>query len=219
MNRRDFMKTASGVSAAAAAAGAAGSSAAAQDAPALQEGGNESGGGNQTGGGNESGGGNQSGGGAGTTHEVVVGPGGENVFQPAELPIAPGDTVVWTWDSPNHNIAPQDIPGDAEWEGHPEISDAGTTHEHTFEVTGTYNYVCEPHAAAGMEGSVTVEEGGGGGGGGAAAEFDPHDIGVPMQKHYIGAATFLAIFATIGFTFYLLKYGESANTSYPNKKD
>jgi len=211
------MKTASGVSAAAAAAGAAGSSAAAQDAPALQEGGNESGGGNQSGG-NESGGGNQSGGGGGVAQEVVVGPGGNNVFDPADVTIAPGETVHWVWDSPNHNIAPQSTPDGAEWEGYPEISEAGTEYSHTFETTGTYEYVCEPHAAAGMEGSVTVQEGGGGGGGGAA-EFDPHHIGVPIQKHYMGAATFLAIFATIGFTFYLLKYGESANTSYPNKKD
>lgn len=218
------MKTASGVSAAAAAAGAAGSSAAAQDAPALQEGGNESGGnqsggGNESGAGNESGGGNQSGGG-GATHEVAVGAGGENVFEPAELTIAPGDTVNFVWEGDNHNIAPQDIPGEAEWEGHPEIANTGTEYSHTFEVAGTYNYLCEPHAAAGMEGVITAEEGGGGGGGGSAAEeFDPLHIGVPMQKHYIGAATFLAIFATIGFTFYLLKYGESANTSYPNKKD
>ena len=32
-------------------------------------------------------------------------------------------------------------------------------------------------------------------------------------------ATFAAIFVTFVFTFYVLKYGESANTSYPNKKD
>jgi len=217
------MKTASGVSAAAAAAGAAGSSAAAQDAPALQEGGNESGGnqsggGNESGAGNESGGGNQSGGGGATT-EVVVGPGGDLVFDPAEVTIAPGDTVHWVWDSDNHNIAPGSTPEGAEWEGHPEIANAGTEYSHTFETTGTFEYVCEPHVASGMEGSVVVQEGGGGGGGGGAEEFDPLHIGVPMQKHYIGAATFLAIFATIGFTFYLLKYGESANTSYPNKKD
>ena len=213
------MKTASGVSAAAAAAGAAGSSAAAQDAPALQQEGNASGGnasGNASGGGNQSG--NQSGGG-GTTHEVIVGPGGDLVFDPEEDTIAPGDTVVWTWDSDNHNVAPTSVPGEAEWEGYPEISGPGTEYSHTFETTGTYEYVCQPHASSGMEGSVVVQEGGASaGGGGGAAEFDPHDLGVPIQKHYIGAATFLAIFATFGFTFYLLKYGESANTSYPNKK-
>ena len=218
--------TASGVSAGAAAATAAGTSAAAEGASAsrapLQEGGNETedgGGGNET----EDGAGNESeedgGGGGGETHEVVVGPGGDLVFDPESLTIAPGDTVHWVWDSDNHNVVPESSPDEAEWEGHPDVVDAGAEYEHTFEVEGTYEYVCEPHVSAGMVGEIEVAEGGGGGGGGGAHEFDPEHIGVPVQKHFIGAATFTAIFATMGFIFYLLKYGESANTSYPNKKD
>jgi plastocyanin len=218
MNRRDFLRTASGVSAGAAAATAAGTPAAADEAPASTtsfQADNESGDGNESGGGNES----ESGGG-GETHEVVVGPGGETVFDPDSLTIAPGDTVHWVWDSDTHNIAPQNTPDGAEWEGHTEIADAGTEYEHTFETEGAYEYICEPHVAAGMEGTIQVGGSGGGGGGeGAAASFDPEHIGVPIQKHFIGAATFTAIFATMGFIFYLLKYGESANTSYPNKKD
>ncbi|WP_233514299.1 plastocyanin/azurin family copper-binding protein [Haloferax sp. Atlit-16N] len=33
----------------------------------------------------------------------------------------------------------------------------GETYEHTFNVTGTYEYVCIPHESSGMTGTVTVE--------------------------------------------------------------
>jgi len=110
--------------------------------------------------------------------------------------------------------------GPDEWEGHETIENAGFSYEHTFEEEGTYEYICEPHVAAGMEGTITVTSDAEAGGGGATqTELDIHDIGVPIQKHFLGAATFAAMFVTFAFTFYMLKYGESANTSYPNKKD
>ncbi|WP_425499645.1 plastocyanin/azurin family copper-binding protein [Halogeometricum luteum] len=31
------------------------------------------------------------------------------------------------------------------------------TYEHTFDITGTYEYVCIPHESSGMTGTVTVE--------------------------------------------------------------
>jgi plastocyanin len=88
---------------------------------------------------------------------VTVGPGGELVFDPEELSISTGTTVRWVWDSDTHNVVPTSQPEGANWEGYPEISDAGTEYEHTFETAGTYEYICEPHESAGMAGSITVE--------------------------------------------------------------
>jgi len=104
--------------------------------------------------GNETGG-NQTAG--GDTVEVIAGPGGDLVFEPAELSIDPGTTVMWVWESDNHNVVPTSQPQGANWEGYPDIENTGFEYEHTFETTGTYEYVCEPHQAAGMTGSITVE--------------------------------------------------------------
>jgi len=109
--------------------------------------------------GNESGGnqsGNQSAGG-GDTVEVLAGPDGEFVFEPAELSIDAGTTVRWIWESDLHNVVPTSQPQGANWEGHQPIEDAGFEYEHTFETTGTYEYVCEPHESQGMTGTITVE--------------------------------------------------------------
>lgn len=111
----------------------------------------------------------EGGGGGGATETVAVGPDGDFVFEPADLPVQPGTTVVWEWESDNHNVAPTSIPDGATWEGHPEIAGTGTTYEHTFETEGTFEYLCEPHEAADMVGAIEVtpdagqEEGGGGG--------------------------------------------------------
>jgi len=100
-------------------------------------------------------GGNQTAG--GDTVEVIAGPGGDFVFEPAELSIDAGTTVVWVWESDNHNVVPTSQPQGANWEGYPDIENTGFEYEHTFETTGTYEYVCEPHEAAGMVGTITVE--------------------------------------------------------------
>jgi len=105
--------------------------------------------------GNESAG-NQSGG-VGDTVEVLVGPDGEFVFEPAQLSIDAGTTVLWIWESDLHNVVPTSQPQGANWEGYGTIEDAGFEYEHTFETTGTYEYVCEPHEAQGMTGTITVE--------------------------------------------------------------
>ena len=98
-------------------------------------------------------------------HTVVVGPGGSLVFDPAELTVAPGDTVEFSWESNFHSVTVESKPSGSEWTGTgEETHDAGFTHTHTFEVTGTYDYYCNPHRSSGMVGSVTVGEGGGGGG-------------------------------------------------------
>lgn len=159
--------------------------------------------------------------GAGETEEVTVGPGGDLVFDPDQLAILPGTTVTFTWDSNNHNINVQSGPEDG-WQGQTDLEDAGFTHEYTFEQEAEYEYICDPHVGSGMEATLIVTENPdsvGGGGGGGSEEFDPaHDLGVPLQKHFIGGATFAAIFVTFVFTFYVLKYGESSHSSSPNRK-
>jgi plastocyanin len=91
------------------------------------------------------------GGGAGT--EVSM----QNIqFEPAEVSVAPGDTVTWVNDeSVPHDVAQTSGPG-GEFSSGPEggMSD-GDTFEHTFEEPGTYEYVCRVHAP-GMAGTITV---------------------------------------------------------------
>jgi Plastocyanin len=152
----------------------------------------------------------------GPTKTVTVGPGGSFVYEPgtnSALKIAPGTTVEFVWDSNNHNIIPESQPDGANWEGHETLENAGFTYSHTFETLGEYEYFCQPHQTTGMVASIEVVEnpnaGGGGGGGG---EKELHSLGVPIQAHWVGAATILGIVVTVIFTFYVLKYGESAHT-------
>lgn len=103
-------------------------------------------------------------------HEVIVGPDGNWEFDPEELTVNVGDTVVWFFDSPGHNVTSHpDAPGDPEnpedaepftsYEGddHMSVNDEGTEFEHTFDVPGEYVYVCSPHIPQ-MTGTVIVEE-------------------------------------------------------------
>ena len=214
MNRRDFLKTASGVTGTAAVAGAA--------PPAVaQEGGQENEtttSGNDTAG-NESDGNETAGGGGGGGSETVALT-GDNVYDPDELYVAPGTTVTFDWTSDGHNIVVDSKPEDSDWEGHEPIENEGFSTEHTFEVLGDYEYYCSPHQSLGMEAVIHVTESGedpaaGGGGGG---EVDPHELGVPFQAHFVGIATLLAIFVSLVFSFYALKYGESPHSSSPNRK-
>jgi plastocyanin len=225
MNRRDFLRTAGGAAGGAAAAGAAQPAAAGDEeattdtpgpgtttAPGTAAGGTTTAPGTTNGTATGT-----SGGASGPTKEVVVGPGGSLVYEPVDLTIAPGTTVKFVWDSDNHNIVVDSQPDGANWEGTPgsDTYNTGYEYSHTFETTGTYEYYCQPHLSAGMEASITVQEGGAAAGG--AAELDPHEMGVPFQAHYVGAATMLAIVVSLVFAFYLLKYGESPHASSPNR--
>ncbi|WP_435345570.1 plastocyanin/azurin family copper-binding protein [Haloarchaeobius sp. HRN-SO-5] len=216
MNRRDFLTAASGV---------AGGAAAASAAAAAQEETTTSGSPDGTTGGNATGNGTTSapgGGGGGGTATVAVGPGGDYVFTPGTeepLYISPGTTVTFNWESDNHNINPTSVPEGATWEGHLPTENTGFTYEHTFETLGTYEYQCDPHVGLGMVGTIVVNETGqtpGGGEGGG--EVDPEEMGVPIQAHWVGIATILAIMSSLMFTFYVLKYGESAHSSSPGRK-
>lgn len=88
---------------------------------------------------------------------VTVGADGLH-FDPETLEIDVGETVAFVWEGDGHNIAVTDQPAEASWEGVDVIQDAGFTHHHTFDVSGDYEYVCEPHEGAGMAGSIHVGE-------------------------------------------------------------
>ena len=104
--------------------------------------------------------------------DIVAGADGKNVFEPAELTVAVGDTVTWGFASAGHNVCcrtddndrvglPADTEGFASY-GPDESPDGsfvprGETYEHTFDVPGQYDYVCIPHDDLGMTGTVHVE--------------------------------------------------------------
>lgn len=104
--------------------------------------------------------------------DVVVGPDGAAVFEPAELTVAVGEPVRWGFATAGHNVSCR--PADSERAALPDDADPfasytpgehpqstlvprGGTYEHTFDVAGTYVYVCVPHAERGMVGRVRVQ--------------------------------------------------------------
>jgi Plastocyanin len=97
-------------------------------------------------------------------------------FEPEELTIQQGDTVAWEHvaGEPHNVVAYEDeLPADAAywatggfeseeaaregWEEGQGAVQSGQSYVHTFETTGTHEYLCVPHEAAGMVGSVIIE--------------------------------------------------------------
>jgi|GEM_PF-342481 len=98
-------------------------------------------------------------------------------FEPAELTVSAGDKVAWkhAGGEPHSVTAVGDgIPGGATywasggfeseeaartgWENGNGAVASGQSYVHTFETAGEHAYVCIPHEAAGMEGTIVVEE-------------------------------------------------------------
>lgn len=90
-------------------------------------------------------------------------------FDPTEVTIQQGETVTWLFRDPTHNVSAVpdhndriSIPDGAEpfasYDGDNKASTIpqGGSYSHTFDVTGTYVYVCIPHASD-MIGWVHVE--------------------------------------------------------------
>jgi plastocyanin len=119
--------------------------------------------------GDETPGDGEPGGGVGEAAQTVqVGAGEGFSFDPDEFSISPGDTVVWEWVQGEHNIVPDSIPADSDWdgtEGGPDQTYTDHTYEYTFDTPGEYEYYCAVHRDLGMTGSFTVEEEGAGAGG------------------------------------------------------
>ena len=141
-----------------------------------------------------------------TTKEVIVGPGGNLVYEPATVYVAPGDTVHFVWESDNHNIVVEDQPEGGGWEGTEgdanTLYNTGHEYEHTFETTGTYTYFCQPHRSAGMVGEVIVNESGqapSAGGGGPPP--------IPESAKTLGIATAFGLLSTLGLAYFFMKYG------------
>ncbi|MFZ2900150.1 MAG: plastocyanin/azurin family copper-binding protein [Saprospiraceae bacterium] len=88
-----------------------------------------------------------------TTHNVTV---QNHSFNPANLSIQVGDTVRWTNNSGSHNVngTTATFPSNPESFG----NSVGTNwvFTHVFMTAGEYDYQCNPHAAMGMTGEITV---------------------------------------------------------------
>jgi plastocyanin len=159
----------------------------------------------------------------GTTHTVDMTDG--LVFDPAEITIEPGDTVVWeNVGSIGHTVTAyeDDIPEEAEFfasggfESEQAARDAypegdiggGDSYEHTFEVEGTYEYFCIPHESAGMLGTVNVGTGGStptGGGGGLVPQ-------VPDSARSLVVGTLVAGLSVLGLAYFFMRYGGDYGT-------
>lgn len=89
-------------------------------------------------------------------------------FVPSEITVRVGDTVEWRNTSQLVHTVTAD-PSLANDPDHVQLPDGaetfnsgnippGETFRHTFEVAGTYEYVCLPHEMEGMRGTVVVRE-------------------------------------------------------------
>ncbi|WP_255169966.1 cupredoxin domain-containing protein [Natrononativus amylolyticus] len=101
-----------------------------------------------------------------------------NEFLPDEYEASVGETVVWKNTSEaDHTVTAleRSLPEGADYFATGDFEDEETaidawyehrggrlgtreTYEHTFEVPGSYDYICEPHVRGGMVGRVVVTE-------------------------------------------------------------
>jgi plastocyanin len=109
----------------------------------------------------------------GKTVEVkMIGDGTTYKFDPANVTIKQGDGIKWIMTSGGpHNVAFIDTPAAAQSQlsanmpnqmkdlTSPMMMTANETYTVSFAnvPAGTYNYHCEPHAAMGMKGTITVQ--------------------------------------------------------------
>jgi len=144
------------------------------------------------------------------------GNGGAFAFDPPAVHVDAGATLLfeWTGEGGAHNAVGQDGVIDSG----STVAEAGVNYETTIDEDGIYKYECVPHAGQGMKGAVvvgsdysTLDTGPG-----ASTPVNPEHMGVPYQAHFVGLATVLAILVSLVFTFFTLKYGESANTKGGN---
>lgn len=86
---------------------------------------------------------------------VYLGVSNTKSFSPPAIKVTPDTTVTWEWigESAAYNVAATDGTFNS---GQP-VSEPGETFEYTFDAEGTYKYVSEPHADAGMKGVVVVD--------------------------------------------------------------
>ena len=76
-------------------------------------------------------------------------------FDPANITVSVGDTIVWQWDGGKHTTTSSKIPdGASTWDA--EIKSSNKTYTYVVTVPGEYDYVCTPHVEMGMIGTITV---------------------------------------------------------------
>ena len=111
---------------------------------------------------------------SGTTHEVkMIGDASGYKFVPEKLTIKAGDGVKWTMVSGGpHNVAFQNVPADGKSQLMANMTDQSSgelsskmmmqanesmTMSFANVKAGKYDYVCTPHIAMNMKGSITVQ--------------------------------------------------------------
>ena len=212
MKRRDFVRTAGGATAAAAAStGATGTAAAQEVQPDWPSGVTNGNLGSYRDARGES------------EVTVSVGAGDQGLaFDPTQLWVDTGTTITWEWTGNGgaHNVQTVDDGGPASLDSGEAVGEEGATYSYelTEEDAGITHYHCVPHTSVGMhaglavgEDVATVETGGGGSTGWPE---EMADVGVPIHAHWVGISAALGITLTFVFTFYMLKYGESAHTGH-----
>merc|ERR1719273_1775550 len=84
------------------------------------------------------------------------------IFVPAKTTICKGDSVKWIMNKAGpHNVVfdEDNIPSGVSQEAismDEQIGDEGDTFVMKFDVAGDYEYYCEPHRGAGMQGKLTI---------------------------------------------------------------
>lgn len=93
-----------------------------------------------------------------TVHDLTIEVGRDGLpeFSPAEAAVEVGALVRFDWWDDGHTVTPVSTPADGDWDGEPSVESMGHFHEHTFDVPGTYEYVCTEHEADGMQGTIHV---------------------------------------------------------------
>ena len=81
-------------------------------------------------------------------------------FSPASVSIAPGDTVLWTWNGTVLHSVTSGTPGSPDGKFDSGLrKQPGSTFPVTFPTEGMFPYYCMPHGQMGMTGMVHVEAG------------------------------------------------------------
>lgn len=102
---------------------------------------------------------------AAETKEVKMGSdSGLLAFVPAKITICKGDTITWINNKagPHNVVFDEDaVPEGVDFEkismiDGEQLGEEGETFTRTFDTLGSYEYYCEPHRGAGMNGVVTV---------------------------------------------------------------
>lgn len=88
-----------------------------------------------------------------TTHNITV---TSNAFTPPQITITAGDKIVWKNNEGSHNVNGNKTTFASNPESFGNNVGLGWTYEHVFNTAGIYDYQCDPHAAMGMTGKITV---------------------------------------------------------------